>query len=104
MHVAPPFIWGLAAFAILYVAVAGYLMRYLECVHRQTWEELGSPSMFGSYTPQNSLATVQYVFGSKFRQLHDPRLSVIIWILRAPAVILIVLFVVGLVFNLLPQH
>ncbi len=82
-YIAPPFVWGVLAIAIIYMVSVGYLMNYLKNAHRKIWTDLGSPSIILNNSIRNGLLTLGFMFGSKYRNLNDPKLNKIIWGTRA---------------------
>lgn len=82
-YIAPPFVWGVLAIAITYMASVGYLMNYLKNAHHKTWIDLGSPSIILNNSIRNGLLTFGFLFGSKYRTLNDQKLNKMIWGTRA---------------------
>ena len=82
-YVAPPFVWGVFAIVVIYLASAGYLMHYLKTARHETWMNLGSPSIILNNSIWNGFLTLRFLFGSKYRALNDPKLAKLIWGIRA---------------------
>jgi len=95
VYVAPPFVWGVLAVALIYMASVGYLMRYLKDAHHQTWLDLGSPSVFLNNSIRNGLLTFGFLFGGKYRTLNDQKLNRIIWGTRALFVLFVALMLIA---------
>lgn len=49
---------------------AGFVMR-LRTYHRETWEQLGSPSLTFGPTPRASLAKSRFVSRGEYKRLED---------------------------------
>ena len=82
-YIAPPFVWGILAVVVIYLAAVGYFMNYLKTAHREMWLELGSPSILLNNSIRNSFLTLIFLFGGKYRTLNDPKLARMIWGIRA---------------------
>lgn len=82
-YIAPPFVWGILAITIIYMAFFGYLLNYLKKVHRKTWIDLGSPSIILNNSIRNGFLSFGFLFGSKYRALNDQKLNKMIWGARA---------------------
>ena len=61
--------------AIVWFVAMARLYRILRSRHSATYGRLGRPTLFLNNSPQNSLATIQFLLGGKFRQLNDPELK-----------------------------
>lgn len=81
-YTAPVFVWCVAALVGVYLATVGYFMKYLERVHRDTWLELGSPSIILNNSIQNGLLTLRFLFSGRYRTLNDPKLAKLVWGIR----------------------
>jgi hypothetical protein len=100
-YIAPPYFWGIAAITVFYLVVVGYFMNYLKRTHPVKWEELGRPSIMLNNSIRNGLATLGFIFGAKHRELHDPRVSLLVWAIRALLALILALYAIGLMFNLI---
>ena len=95
VYVAPPIVWVVGAVVVIYLATAAYLMSYLRRAHPETWVRLGRPS-FG-FEPNSIVSfsrTFVYLLSGEHRQLKDPKLSGLIWAVRALLVLAIGLMIV----------
>jgi hypothetical protein len=94
-YVAPPFVWGVFAISVIYMASVGYLMRYLKNAHHETWTSLGSPSLILNNSIRNGFLSLRFLFGSKYRTLNDPKLTKLIWGTRALFFLCLALILTG---------
>jgi predicted RND superfamily exporter protein len=82
-YIAPWPVWCLFALVLIYLAVVGAFMNYLKRAHRQTWIELGSPSIILNNSIMNGLQTIRFIFGNRYKALNDRVLNQFVWTIRA---------------------
>ncbi|MBA4210369.1 MAG: hypothetical protein C0454_12650 [Parvibaculum sp.] len=67
---------------LIHLATAHFFMRYMRRNHRETWEALGSPSLFLNNTPMNNIRTTKFLLTRRHRTLDDSRLSLYVYVIR----------------------
>jgi len=101
-YIAPPYVWGIAAAILIYLAMVGYLMNYLKNAHRSTWNQLGSPR----FVPPIGyvLPSIKFIFWSDYKGLRDSRLAILIWLVRILFALCLGLIVAGELLHFLPTR
>jgi len=89
-------IFGLLTFLsiVIYLGSIWYLMRYLRRAYTMLWVDLGEPTLpinlgkrtltnpFG-YLRDGGLGIIRFVFSNQYKKIDDPRLTNLIWVVRA---------------------
>jgi hypothetical protein len=91
MYIAPLPVWCVAAVALLGLAVGRYLLAYLKRAHPMVWVELGSPSLLLNNSIRNNWLSIKFLWSARHRELHDEKLSRLVWAMRVLSVLLTVL-------------
>jgi hypothetical protein len=80
---------------LIYLSSIGYLMKYLRRVYTALWVDLGEPTLPGTFskkrTPANpfgylkdgGFGIIRFVFSNQYKNVDDPKLANLIWVVRA---------------------
>lgn len=66
--------WVVVLICVGGMALHGFLLRMLRLEHPTIWESLGRPSLIANNSPQNSLATLRFLFKGDYEDLDDAKL------------------------------
>ncbi len=94
------FLTAIIICAVLGLAIGRAFYQRLRRHHPETWEKLGSPTLFWNQSPKVQVAVSRFLWKSSYRQLEDPVLNRLASLLRCLGVLLVGLFVMGLVLTL----
>jgi hypothetical protein len=88
-------IFGIATLfvmALVWLSSVWWLFRRLRRYHSATYESVGSPTLFWNNSPRNNVLFMRFLFGLRWRQLPDPLLVTVCWLMLAFFCVYMILF------------
>jgi len=92
--------YPIAALLMAHLATRYFFMRHLRRNHQETWESLGSPSLFLNNTPMTNLRVAWFLLTGRHRKLGDPKLSLYVYAIRLMLALFLCILLVSGVFGI----
>jgi hypothetical protein len=101
------FVWfALIPMVLAWFGLVWWLFRRLRLYHPATYETLGSPTLFWNNSPRLNMLFGRFLFGLQWRQLPDPLLARVCWVMVVLGFSYMTLFIglVAFFFWNMPHH
>ena len=67
---------------VLWLGLLAWSFAWLRIHHSATYDKLGAPSLFWNNSNRSNSAFLGYLYSNDWRELEDPALTVVFWVMR----------------------